>query len=382
MGCASSSAASAAGTEAAKGVKFDDNNPKEVKQENRTNSDKMISREYKEGDAKLSEKVEEILTKFFDAIDGTHPARSHCASLPRPPAELSESRAASSCAAADKNGEITKDEAIKFWGKNFAKVNANAMFNEVDADSSDSVTKEEFKKFFANVLAHGVSACPMWTGRPSRGPLAADTCLSAHLLRDPWVLFSTVFGGGPRRGGRDDVRGICARRPCDLLPSARRHAADQGLLPRPSTPPAVAAMRSCLALSHRPHALLPLRSGWIVGRLRRRAHDVICHDKRLRQHATCVGGEERGGREIQAQTEASARMSICDPCDVALCRERVLCTTWGSLRVLFVWVTRLWGMHRVCGKPMTIVVLNARRFLVFVSSVSTREISAHIRKSP
>jgi len=127
MGCASSSAASAAGTEAAKGVKFDDNNPKEVKQENRTNSDKMISREYKEGDAKLSEKVEEILTKFFDAID------------------------------ADKNGEITKDEAIKFWGKNFAKVNANAMFNEVDADSSDSVTKEEFKKFFANVLAHGYS---------------------------------------------------------------------------------------------------------------------------------------------------------------------------------------------------------------------------------
>ena len=32
----------------------------------------------------------------------------------------------------DKNGEVTKQEAIAFWGSNFAKVNAQSMFNEVD----------------------------------------------------------------------------------------------------------------------------------------------------------------------------------------------------------------------------------------------------------
>lgn len=34
----------------------------------------------------------------------------------------------------DGDNSITQDEAIKFWGKNFAKVNATAMFNEVDSD--------------------------------------------------------------------------------------------------------------------------------------------------------------------------------------------------------------------------------------------------------
>lgn len=29
---------------------------------------------------------------------------------------------------------ITKEEAVRFWGTNFAKVNASAMFNEVDSD--------------------------------------------------------------------------------------------------------------------------------------------------------------------------------------------------------------------------------------------------------
>ena len=38
----------------------------------------------------------------------------------------------------DGDKEITKDEAISHWGKNFAKLNAAAMFNEVDVDKDKS----------------------------------------------------------------------------------------------------------------------------------------------------------------------------------------------------------------------------------------------------
>ena len=55
----------------------------------------------------------------------------------------------------DKNGEVSKDEAVKFWGKNFAKVNATSMFNEVDEDGNGSVTWEEFLAFWKNVVASG-----------------------------------------------------------------------------------------------------------------------------------------------------------------------------------------------------------------------------------
>lgn len=31
----------------------------------------------------------------------------------------------------DGDGKVNHEEAVKFWGKNFAKVNAKALFNEV-----------------------------------------------------------------------------------------------------------------------------------------------------------------------------------------------------------------------------------------------------------
>ena len=34
------------------------------------------------------------------------------------------------------DGSITQAEATSFWGKNWAKVNAQAMFNEVDDDGN------------------------------------------------------------------------------------------------------------------------------------------------------------------------------------------------------------------------------------------------------
>lgn len=56
---------------------------------------------------------------------------------------------------ADSDGSVTKEEAIKFWGKNFAKINATSMFNEVDEDGNGSVTWEEFLAFWKNVVGSG-----------------------------------------------------------------------------------------------------------------------------------------------------------------------------------------------------------------------------------
>jgi Ca2+-binding EF-hand superfamily protein len=57
----------------------------------------------------------------------------------------------------DGNKEITLDEAIKFWGTNFAKVNANAMFNEVDTDGTKTITKTKFLAFWEQVKKSGYS---------------------------------------------------------------------------------------------------------------------------------------------------------------------------------------------------------------------------------
>ena len=58
----------------------------------------------------------------------------------------------------DKNGTVDRAEAIKFWGKNFAKVNATAMFNEVDVDKDGSLTLPEWKEFWRYVLKHDYTA--------------------------------------------------------------------------------------------------------------------------------------------------------------------------------------------------------------------------------
>lgn len=54
----------------------------------------------------------------------------------------------------DSSGNVDRTEAIAFWGKNFAKVNANAMFNEVDVDKNGEVTLAEWLEFWQNVLKH------------------------------------------------------------------------------------------------------------------------------------------------------------------------------------------------------------------------------------
>jgi len=51
------------------------------------------------------------------------------------------------------DGDLEKSEAVAFWGRNFAKENAGAMFNEVDTDNSELITFDEWMDFWNNVLA-------------------------------------------------------------------------------------------------------------------------------------------------------------------------------------------------------------------------------------
>ncbi|KOO36058.1 ef hand family protein [Chrysochromulina tobinii] len=117
MGCASS-------TPEDKHVGFDGVS---VGSGHRSKSSDDLAHGFKKDAAALSEALEQELRSFFDAMDG------------------------------DKNGEVSKDEAIAFWGKNFAKVNATAMFNEVDEDKSATITWDEFLAFWRNVVASGYS---------------------------------------------------------------------------------------------------------------------------------------------------------------------------------------------------------------------------------
>jgi len=52
----------------------------------------------------------------------------------------------------DQDQILSKAEAVEFWGKNFAKINAQAMFNEVDADHGDTISVQEWIEFWQNVV--------------------------------------------------------------------------------------------------------------------------------------------------------------------------------------------------------------------------------------
>ena len=76
-------------------------------------------------DVQLKPELLEKLRAFFDKMDTNH------------------------------DGDVSKDEAVAFWGKNFAKVNAKSMFNEVDEDGNESISWDEFLKFWQNVVGSG-----------------------------------------------------------------------------------------------------------------------------------------------------------------------------------------------------------------------------------
>ena len=77
-------------------------------------SGEELKHEYKTAtDTQLKPELLQKLRMFFDKMDGDH------------------------------NGEVSKEEAVAFWGSNFAKVNAKSMFNEVDEDGNESISWDE-----------------------------------------------------------------------------------------------------------------------------------------------------------------------------------------------------------------------------------------------
>jgi len=86
-----------------------------------------VSRAYEKKEVKLPDSLRKELEAFFNKMDK------------------------------DGDGTVTKAEATEFWGKNFAKVNANAMFNEVDEDGDCTISWSEFIAFWENVVGSGYS---------------------------------------------------------------------------------------------------------------------------------------------------------------------------------------------------------------------------------
>jgi len=58
----------------------------------------------------------------------------------------------------DGDKQVTLEEATSHWGKNFARLNASAMFNEVDTDGDGVISSAEWMGFWTNVLRHGYSS--------------------------------------------------------------------------------------------------------------------------------------------------------------------------------------------------------------------------------
>ena len=73
----------------------------------------------------------------------SHRARRGRTSTPSPALTHDDQHATPRCRAA---------QAVEFWGKNFAKINAQAMFNEVDADHGDTISVQEWIEFWQNVV--------------------------------------------------------------------------------------------------------------------------------------------------------------------------------------------------------------------------------------
>jgi len=85
----------------------------------------VSTREYKKSEVELPDEVQESVSNFFQKMDQNG------------------------------DGKIEREEAVAFWSSNFAKINAAAMFNEVDEDQDGSISEGEFRSFFANVFGSG-----------------------------------------------------------------------------------------------------------------------------------------------------------------------------------------------------------------------------------
>ena len=55
----------------------------------------------------------------------------------------------------DHSGTIDKEETLKYWKSNFAKLNTNELFNAVDADGNNKIELKEWMAFWESVKGAG-----------------------------------------------------------------------------------------------------------------------------------------------------------------------------------------------------------------------------------
>lgn len=55
----------------------------------------------------------------------------------------------------DNSKTIDRDETLKFWAKNFAKLNSNELFDQVDKNNDGSIQLEEWFEFWEIVFNSG-----------------------------------------------------------------------------------------------------------------------------------------------------------------------------------------------------------------------------------
>lgn len=57
----------------------------------------------------------------------------------------------------DGSKTIDREETLKFWSKNFPKLNSNELFEQVDENGDGAIQLEEWLEFWAIVLRSGYS---------------------------------------------------------------------------------------------------------------------------------------------------------------------------------------------------------------------------------
>ncbi len=80
----------------------------------------------------------------------------------------------------DRSNSLEREEAIKFWATNYAKLNTNELFDQVDKNGDNSIQLSEWLEFWLLVLKSGHSAEEIST--------ELDNLLSGS----PWVKFENV----------------------------------------------------------------------------------------------------------------------------------------------------------------------------------------------
>jgi Ca2+-binding EF-hand superfamily protein len=80
----------------------------------------------------------------------------------------------------DKSGTIDKEETMKYWKANFAKLNTEELFKAVDADGNGTIELEEWVDF--------------WRCVKGSGHTEADIAEELEMLADgeAWVKFDNV----------------------------------------------------------------------------------------------------------------------------------------------------------------------------------------------